>query len=297
MPAPSEPAIPITQLDPIETLTHGERWFLDGFSVLHHPGGMLTKACDMSQAKRVVAALRDSGHQASYLHVMVRAIALALARCPEAHQLVCGYRRMRPSRVDIGLSVAGQTSYAPVLVIDDAAARPLPDLVQFLKEEVPRTRDKELRDLEGMRRTGWIIPFGWLRRAILRLLNNMFWFRRKLIGTFQVTCLRHVDHCMPLVFYSGAALGIGEVNDRVVAIDGRPEVRPMVSFTMAFDHRTLDGLRTAELLAALCQILESGELLSEVPGTPPREESPLALPAPLGKLAQEPLTPSASAGG
>jgi pyruvate/2-oxoglutarate dehydrogenase complex dihydrolipoamide acyltransferase (E2) component len=286
-----------TQLDPIETLTHGERWFLDGFSVLHHPGGVLTKSCDMSQAKRVVTALRSLGHQASYLHVMVRAIALALARCPEAHQLVCGYRRMRPSRVDIGLSVAGQTSYAPVLVIGDATARPLPALVKFLKEEVPRTREKELRDLEGMRRTGWIIPFGWLRRAILRLLNNMFWFRRKLIGTFQVTCLRQVDQVIPLVFYSGAALGIGEVSDRVVAIAGQPEVRPMVTFTMAFDHRTLDGLRTADLLAMLCKILESDELLKEVSETPLMEQSPLSLPGPVAKPAEAPLTPSASAGG
>ncbi len=282
-------------VDKIETLTHGERWFLDGFSVMQLPGGWVTRLCDMSQAQRVVSTLRESRIAATYTHVVVRAVALALSRCPESHQMVCGYRRMHPGRIDIGLSVAGQTSYAPVLVIEDAASRPLADLVQFLKEEVPKTHEKELRDLAGMKRTGWLVPIGWLRRMILRLLGNMFWFRRKLVGTFQMTCLRHVDSTNPLMFYSGAALGVGEVRDRVVAIAGRPEVRPTVILSMPFDHRTLDGKQIAELLATLCSILESDELLNEVSGTPHIETADPVLATSV--IATEPLAiASASAG-
>ena len=106
-----------------------------------------------------------------------------------------------------------------------------------------------------------MVPIGWLRRMILRLLGNMFWFRRKLVGTFQMTCLRHVDSTNPLMFYSGAALGVGEVRDRVVAIAGRPEVRPTVILSMPFDHRTLDGKQIAELLATLCSCLLYTSLL------------------------------------
>lgn len=282
--------------DKIERLTHGERWFLDGFSVMQLPGGWVTRLCDMSQSQRVVTLLRQAGIAATYTHVVVRAVALALSRCPESHQIVCGYRRMRPSRVDIGLSVAGQTSYAPVLVIEDAASRPLADLVQFLKEEVPKTHEKELRDLEGMKRNGWLVPIGWLRRMILRLLGNMFWFRRKLVGTFQMTCLRHVDSTNPLMFYSGAALGVGEVRDRVVAIAGRPEVRPTVILSMPFDHRTLDGKQIADLLATLCSILESDELLNEVSHIPHIEAANPVLPPPVAMA--EPLsTASVSAVG
>lgn len=252
------------QGDRIETLTHGERWFVDAFAVMQLPGGVLNRLCDMSQAVRVLALLKQQGVAATYTHVLLRAVALALSRCPDSHQLVCGYQRLRPGRVDIGLSVAGQTSYAPVLVIEDAPQKTLPKLVPFLKDAVPQTREKEQRDLDGMKRNGWLIPFGFLRRAILRLLGRMFWFRRKLVGTFQVTCVRQVDSATPLTFYSGAALGAGEVRDRVIAVEGRPEVRPTMILTLSFDHRVLDGRLTSALLETIAAILESDELLAEV---------------------------------
>lgn len=249
--------------DQISSIVHGERWFLDGFSVIGAPGGVLTRMCNMSRAKVLLARLKEQGIQATYTHLFVRATALALARCPDAHQMVCGYRRLRPARVDIGLSVAGQTSFAPVLVIEDAFAKKLPDLVDFLKEQIPKTREKEARDLAGMRKTGWLVPFGFLRRAILRLLGNLFWFRRKLVGTFQVTVLRDADTVTPLLFYSGAALGVGAVRDRVVAHLGQPVVAPTAVLSMTFDHRTLDGKRTTDLLATVCSILEGDELFAE----------------------------------
>ena len=252
------------QGDQIETLTHGERWFVDAFSVMQLPGGCMNRQCDMSQAARLVSRLKQHGIAATYTHVLLRAVALALSRCPESHQIVCGYRRIRPGRVDIGLSVAGQTSYAPVLVISDATNKTLPALVQLLKEAVPQTREKEQRDLDGMKRNGWLIPIGFLRRAILRLLGQMFWFRHKLVGTFQVTCVRQVDSVTPLTFYSSAALGAGEVRDRVIAVQGRPEVRPTMILTMSFDHGSLDGRRTSDLLETIASILESDELLREV---------------------------------
>ncbi len=281
--------------DEIETLSHGERWFLDGFEVIQPAGGLVTRVVDMSRAREVIKRLRAMGVAASFTPLVVRATALALSRCPEAHKLVCGYRRMTPGRVDIGLSVAGQTSYAPVLVIPDAASRPLPDLVSFLTEQVPKTREKELRDLEGMRKNGWLIPIGFLRRAILRLLTRTFWFRRKLVGTFQMTLLRDVDTAIPLLFYTGAALGMGEVRDRVIAVDGQPVVRPTVILSMAMDHRTLDGKRLCDLLALICKILESEELLNEAAETPLIEAEPLA--APLPPTEKTAPTASAYAGG
>lgn len=252
------------QGDRIETLTHGERWFLDAFTVMQLPGGCMNRLCDMSQAVRVVSVLKQAGIAATYTHVLLRAVALALLRCPDSHQLVCGYQRLHPGRVDIGLSVAGQTSYAPVLVIEHAPEKTLPKLVKFLQDAVPQTRDKEQRDLEGMKRNGWLIPIGFLRRAILRLLGQMFWFRHKLVGTFQVTCVRQVDSVTPLTFYSGAALGAGEVRERVIAVQGRPEVRPTMILTMSFDHRALDGRLTSALLETIATILESDELQREV---------------------------------
>lgn len=249
--------------DRIVSLSHGERWFLDGFAVLPHPGGTLILQCEMTHAKAAVEALRARGLHATYTHIVVRAAALALSRVPRAHEVVCGYRRLSPGRVDIGLSVAGQTNYAPVMVLPGVDSTPLPALVPLINEGAQRTREKEIADLAGMRRTGWVIPLGFLRRWILRRLNGSFWFRRKLVGTFQITCLPQTDFVLPGVFYSGCALGFGRIKDRVVAEDGQPVVRPTAWLTVPFDHRSMDGKAAAEFLHVLASVLESDELLRE----------------------------------
>lgn len=261
--------------DSIVSLPHGERWFVDGFSVLPVPGGIEVRLVDLTHAQAALNALRARGLPATWTHLFVRAAALGLKRAPEAHQMVAGYRRLRPAHVDIGLSVAGQTNFAPVLIIPAAEERELPDLVAFMSQAVPATREKEKRDLEGMNRLGWIIPFGAVRRFILRMLGRSLWFRRKLIGTFQITCVSNIDFAIPLLFHSGTAMGVGRVTDRVMAVDGKPVVRPSVWLSMIFDHMTMDGRVCAAQLEATIRVLESDELLREAQG----DSGHLALPA------------------
>lgn len=258
--------------DSIVPISYGKRWFVDGFAVLPTAGGFCAKLCDMSQAQAALMALRARGLKATWTHLIVRAAALALKRSPEAHQVVAGYRQLRPRHADIGLSVAGRTNYAPVLIIPRAEEKPLPELVVFQNAAVPATRDKEERDLAGMERHGFLIPFGLLRRFILRLLSSSLWFRRKLVGTFQITCMPTMDIAAALGFYSGSALSVGRVADRVVAVDGQAVVRPSVWLVLAIDHKAMDGRVAGALLDTIVSILESDELLREaeapMPGPP-----------------------------
>jgi hypothetical protein len=256
------------QEDQFVSLPHGDRWFVDGFSALDPCGAVVWQLCDMTQAHAALQALRARGVRATYSHLVVRAAALALRRCPEAHQLLCGYTRVRPARVDIGLSVAGQTSYAPVLVIQGADERPLPELCEYLTAKVPATREKEQRDLEGMRRLGWLVPLGFLRRWIMRLLARTFWFRRRLTGTFQITCVPGCDMILPMLFYSGSMLAIGRICERVLAVSGRPEVRLSMWMCIPFDHRAMDARLAAVLLQSLREVLEGPELVAEAGGDP-----------------------------
>ena len=260
---PRDEAANPTERDEVTTLNHGERWFVDGFSAIPVAGGIVNQLCDMTQAQAAIQALREQGIRATYTHIVVRAAALALRRYPEGHQLICGYTRIKPGRIDIGLSVAGQTSYAPVLIIEGADKLPLRELIEHMLTAVPAVREKELRDLAGMRRTGWIIPFGTVRRWILRWLGQKFWFRRKLVGTFQVSVLPACDMVIPMLFYSGCLLAVGGINERVLAIGGRPEVRLTAWLCMPLDHRSMDGRIAANLLQAVRRVLESPELLAE----------------------------------
>src|SRR5439155_716911 len=45
-----------------------------------------------------------------------------------------------------------------------------------------------------------------------------------------------------------AILAVGRIADRIVPLDGRPEVRPMCTLTLSFDHRVVDGARGAQFL-------------------------------------------------
>src|SRR5690349_1811591 len=102
--------------DKIERLDWAERWLGDGFRVIEVPGGFATLDIDMTRAGATLERLRARGLKATWNHLFVRACALALARHPDLHQLAAGARRLVPDRVDIGLSVAGTTPFAPVMV-------------------------------------------------------------------------------------------------------------------------------------------------------------------------------------
>jgi len=56
-----------------------------------------------------------------------------------------------------------------------------------------------------------------------------------------------------------AILAVGAIQDRVVAIDGKIEIRPRMSLTLSSDHRVVDGARAAEFLNALADALRQPE--------------------------------------
>ncbi len=64
----------------------------------------------------------------------------------------------------------------------------------------------------------------------------------------------------------------GLVKDRVVAIDGRPAVRPTMSVTLSFDRRLMGGAPAARFFRAVCDKLENPELLMD-----PVEARPAAI--------------------
>jgi pyruvate dehydrogenase E2 component (dihydrolipoamide acetyltransferase) len=52
-------------------------------------------------------------------------------------------------------------------------------------------------------------------------------------------------------------LAVGAIADRVVAVDGKPAVRPMLTLTLSSDHRVVDGARAAAFLNDVVAALQS----------------------------------------
>jgi pyruvate dehydrogenase E2 component (dihydrolipoamide acetyltransferase) len=59
-----------------------------------------------------------------------------------------------------------------------------------------------------------------------------------------------------------AVLAVGSISERVVAVEGKPSVRPMMTMTLSSDHRVVDGARAAAFLSDLADaIREPGKVL------------------------------------
>jgi pyruvate/2-oxoglutarate dehydrogenase complex dihydrolipoamide acyltransferase (E2) component len=250
-------------VDQVTSIPMGERWFADGFRVIPTPAGFAQRSVDMTRATEALALLAEAGIRGTFTHLLVRAAGLVLARNPRLHETIVGYRRITPGSADIGLSMLGQTTYAPVVVLPGVERIALRDLVDVVSETTAAGRVKEARDLVNLRRVGWMTPFGFFRRFVIRMLQKSFWFRRRIVGTFQVTSVPTVDSVVPLQFYAGSILSSGRVHNAAVAVDGRIEVRPMLTLTICTDHATVDASRAAALLHEIAQVLEGDELVDE----------------------------------
>jgi pyruvate dehydrogenase E2 component (dihydrolipoamide acetyltransferase) len=58
-----------------------------------------------------------------------------------------------------------------------------------------------------------------------------------------------------------AILAVGAATDRVVAREGQPAVRRMVTLTLSCDHRVVDGAMGAKFLATLRGLVEDPQAL------------------------------------
>lgn len=73
-------------------------------------------------------------------------------------------------------------------------------------------------------------------------------------GTFTISNLGmlDVDSFTAIITPPQAAiLAIGRISDRVIAVDGKPAIKPMVTLTLSSDHRVIDGARAAEFMRDL----------------------------------------------
>ena len=74
------------------------------------------------------------------------------------------------------------------------------------------------------------------------------------LGMYQVDQFQAI-----IVPPQAAILAVGAIRDRVVAVQGKPAVRPMMTLTVSCDHRVADGARAAMFLSDLAQALNDPE--------------------------------------
>jgi pyruvate dehydrogenase E2 component (dihydrolipoamide acetyltransferase) len=193
-------------------------------SVREAPQFSISRDVDMTAANA-----RRKAAGVSYTDVIVSAAATALRAHPRLRSRYDGDAVVVSEKIDVGLAVALDAGLI-VPVLRDADRKPLAGL-----------RD-EREALEAAVRSGHARGEAFGGAAIT--VSNL--------GTFGV------DRFTAIVNPPEASiLAVGRVSDRVVAVDGVPAVRPVVSLTLTVDHRVADGADAARYLSDVARALES----------------------------------------
>jgi len=168
------------------------------------------------------------GHRLTVNDFVVRAAALALQRVPEAN-VAWGEDGIRIfERVDVGVAVATSAGLVTP-VVRDAASLSLLELSRRSRRLAERARAGELGPEEYQGGT----------------------FTVSNLGMYGIDTLYAIINPP-----QSGILGAGAAEPGVVAREGRPVVRSIMSCTLCCDHRAIDGAVGARFLAAVRDALE-----------------------------------------
>ena len=161
--------------------------------------------------------------------LLVKIIAGVLQKHPRLNASWDGKVAHANVEINIGLAMAVEDGVvAPVIQKAD----------KFKLPEIAKTR----RDLTERARRGKLRPTD-IAGGTFTISN---------LGMFGVDAFTAI-----IIQPQAAILAVGAIADRVVAVDGRPSVRPMMTLTLSSDHRVVDGAKAAEFMRDLVAAIGS----------------------------------------
>lgn len=227
---------------------------------------------DAGEAQHYVEHLRaTTGEKVSVTHLVGKAIALAMAQCPDLNGRIL-FGAFEPfSTVDITFLVAleGGKDLAKVKIAD-LDKRPVKDIAAELRakaEKLRGGRDPDFEKSKGLLRAlpTWLIRpvlklTGWLTGA-LGLSVPALGLERFPFGSCIITSVGMLGIEEAFAPHTPFArvpvlVLVGAVTDQVVARAGVPVVRPMLTLTATVDHRFVDGFQLATLAKVVRETFE-----------------------------------------
>ncbi len=198
------------------------------------PVFQLVVSADMTQAQQLIASRRElrPDVRVTVTDLLTKVSAAALVQHPDVNvQFTDDALLVFPS-VGIGLAVtAPQGLVVPVIRLAERLS--LGEIAAARADLVGRAREGKLQreDFEGGTFT----------------ISNLGMY-----GVEQFTAVINPPQA--------AILAVGATEDRVVARDGEPVVRPMTTISLTCDHRAVDGAPAADFLRTVQVLLEQPAL-------------------------------------
>jgi pyruvate dehydrogenase E2 component (dihydrolipoamide acetyltransferase) len=189
-----------------------------------------TVKVDMKEIKELREEIKQiSEEHISYTDILVLVVSRMLRKYPMINAHISQDSMIVKSNINIGIAVDVPDGLV-VPVIKNAARKDLEEIAKERKILVEKAREGKLNndDLSG--------------------------------GTFTITNLGgfETEIFTPIINQPEAAiLGVGQISDEVVPVDGEVKIRPMLWLSMAYDHRAVDGAPAAEFLQKIKKSLEN----------------------------------------
>lgn len=166
-------------------------------------------------------AIEESrGVHLSHTDVLISVVARALGQHPRLHASWNGQAIQFNREINIGIAMAVEDGVVTGVVRNA-------DKIDLAEIAVQR------RDIADRARAGRLRPND-ISGATFTISN---------LGMYHVNAFTAI-----IVPPQAAILAVGAIVDRVVAVEGKPAVRPMITLTLSCDHRVVDGARAAEFM-------------------------------------------------
>jgi pyruvate dehydrogenase E2 component (dihydrolipoyllysine-residue acetyltransferase) len=176
---------------------------------------------------------KERGVRLSHTDLLVAAVARALEKHPLVNASWTGDGIRRHPEINVGIAMAVDDGVV-VASIPGANKKKLGEIAAMRRDLTERARSGKLRpaDITG---------------ATFTISN---------LGMYQVD-----EFTAIIVAPQAAILAVGRIADRVVPVDGKPGIRPMMAITLSCDHRVFDGARAAMFLNDLAAAIVEPETL------------------------------------
>ncbi len=194
---------------------------------------------DMGEMVRLrnnlVAQESTLGTRITYTDILVFAIARILRNHPKINASIVGKEIKVWEDINIGVAAALEDGLI-VPVVKHADQKSLAEISKEIKALVEKARENKL--------SGDEISGGTFTLTNLGTLGSGWTFETAIINQPESAILR-----------------AGAITDRAVVRDGQVVARPIMTYSLTYDHRVIDGAVAAKFLASLISALENPTLL------------------------------------
>lgn len=268
------PMRPHLELTPLHNVSSFRKLAIGTWRTAYDPSVYGTLTVRMEKALAYIEAFRQrTGIRLTVTHLVARALAEALRRCPEANAILRFNRIYLRQSVTLSVLVV-QTDGGKVDLtaarIGEADKKSLLQMAREMEEIIQRVRQRRDEQLEKGKSTVQKIPylvlnlFTWLMAFFMYTLNwdlSRFGMPKDAFGSATITNVGSLGldvAYVPLVPYTRVPIFVapGAVKDAPVVEDGQVVPGKLMHLCATFDHRFIDGYHAGVLASTVKEMME-----------------------------------------